>query len=128
MANFQDYQDLSQTVYQQNISNVFHVNNHTWEAVQVKNDPSNGYTGAVYINRDTKEIVLVNRGTEVTDSHDLYSDVQMALALISSQLESSRSLVEFAQNYAQENGYTLSITGYSLGGSLSELPYLQTRR
>lgn len=126
MANFQDYQGLSQAVYQQNISNVVHVNNHTWEAVQVKNDTSNGYTGAVYINKETKEIILVNRGTEVTDSNDLHSDVQMAVALIPSQLDSSQSLVDFAKNYAEQNGYDLSITGHSLGGSLSELQGLQT--
>ena len=125
-ARFADYQGLSQVVYQENLPGVVTINGQHWENIQVKNDPVTGYTGAVFINQETKEMILVNRGTETSDVRDIVNDIQMVANKIPVQYLSSQSLLQYAQNYAQEHGYNLSLTGHSLGGSDVELQGLQT--
>jgi len=120
-ARFADYQGLSQVVYQENLPGVVTINGQHWENIQVKNDPVTGYTGAVFINQETKEMILVNRGTETSDVRDIVNDIQMVANKIPVQYLSSQSLLQYAQNYAQEHGYNLSLTGHSLGGSDAEL-------
>jgi hypothetical protein len=91
-------------------------------------DNTTGYFGAAYFNSRTKEVILVNRGTEPTDVRDLRTDAQMLLDQVPDQFDSAERFYDNIRarilDLDPENpllGATLSITGHSLGGSLTQL-------
>ncbi len=78
-----------------------------------------GYYAAAYLNAQTNEIVIVNRGTN--DLADLVTDMQMALDVVPDQLERAERFYGEVRAEAVDRRATLSITGHSLGGSLTQL-------
>lgn len=78
-----------------------------------------GYYGAAYWNVQTKEIVIVNRGTN--DLADIGADVLLALDVVPNQFLRAEDFYNRARSEAENRGATLSITGHSLGGSLTQL-------
>jgi Ca2+-binding RTX toxin-like protein len=94
--------------------------NETWVFLLQSGDPGQpGYYGAAYFNARTKEVVLVNRGTN--DLADLVTDMQMALDKIPDQREAAEIFYNQVSAEAVARQATLSITGHSLGGSLTQL-------
>lgn len=99
--------------------------NEVWTRIATRSDDDTGYFGAAYFNARTKEVILVNRGTELTDARDLASDAQMLLDQVPDQFNSADSVYSDVRsliiNRTEFQGATLSITGHSLGGSLTQL-------
>ena len=95
----------------------------TWTLRDFSNNDQNGYQGAVFVN-SKNQIVVVNRGTELTSLQDLASDLQMGLGALPSQYASAEELFGRASKIAREMGQTdgdILVTGHSLGGSLTQL-------
>gem|GEM_PF-2404064 len=83
---------------------------------------SDGYRGAVFENVATREIVVSNGGTQLTDIHDVISDFAMGPGSPPPQWVDAVNLTQWAQQYAIENGYgEVTTTGHSLGGALAQL-------
>lgn len=96
---------------------------YTWSQQAYRSD-DNGYQGAVFVNQETHQVVLVNRGTEPSSGSDVYSDLQMGIGHLPDQFASADELFkqagDIAASFGQSSG-NVFITGHSLGGSLSEL-------
>ena len=94
--------------------------NETWVFLRESGSSNQpGYYGAAYFNERTKEVVLVNRGTN--DLADLVTDMQMALDKVPDQRTDAERFYNEVKDVAVVRGATLSITGHSLGGSLTQL-------
>jgi len=139
MPRFEDFAALSNAVYQEllpdalpplvvEVPTAIQGVKEIWTRIATASDNDTGYFGAAYFNSCTKEVVLVNRGTEPTDVRDLRSDAQMLLDQVPTQFASAESFYGRVRNLIlnpnpanQLQGATLSITGHSLGGSLTQL-------
>jgi hypothetical protein len=91
--------------------------------VREVNQPS-GYRGAIYKNIVTNEYVVANTGTEfdVDKLRDLaLTDAQMVLLKANQQLDDARDTVELAIEMAKREGTTVTVTGHSLGGFLTQV-------
>lgn len=82
---------------------------------------NDGYLGEAFINDSTGEIVIANRGTDITNfSHatnllNLWSDVQLTFH-VATQVQ--KDAADFAKQVAKDNpGVAIIETGHSLGGS-----------
>lgn len=84
-----------------------------------------GYFGAIYQNDKTGEIVVVNGGTDVTAlsevSHNGIENNEMIKSLVSQQYNSARQIMQDALSLAAKHSGTVSSTGDSLGGALSQM-------
>ncbi len=124
MPTFEDYLNLSLAVYGDPPSQTIAVNGpggtQEWVFLLEPHPSSQpGYYGAAYLNIATNEIILVNRGTN--DLADVVADLQMALDIPPDQLADAEDFYSQVQTEAVARGATLSITGHSLGGSLTQL-------
>jgi len=85
------------------------------------------YFGAVFINRQTGEMVVAHRGTEpfhIGLSSDLDDDAELAAGRIPGQYRVSRDFLEAVQTKMARDGLTnfgVVHTGHSLGAALSDL-------
>ena len=80
-----------------------------------------GFYAAAYQNVSTGEIVIAFRGTEFTDTGDLAAD---SAILFDSEHRQFVDALEFAlavRDRYQGQGYSISVTGHSLGGALAQL-------
>ena len=87
-------------------------------------DKASGYHGVIYRNKETQELVVVHRGTEFEGDkiRDLaITDAQMALLKVNQQLDGARETVELAMELAKKSGTTVTVTGHSLGGTLTQI-------
>ena len=85
---------------------------------------SNGYQGGVFVHTDTGQIVMVNRGTELTSGGDLSAGLQLGLGKVPEQFASAEALFHEARRIAKsldQPDSALLITGHSLGGALTQL-------
>lgn len=74
------------------------------------------YYGQAYVNKKTKEIVVANRGTVVTNAHDLANDAWIGLGYEHKGQE--HALTYFRAILSQySNEYTVMSAGHSLGGN-----------
>jgi hypothetical protein len=131
MPRFEDYAALSSLVYESSPHEQILVPtavagvNEVWVLLDTTSDNVTGYFGTAYFNSRTKEVILVNRGTELTDVRDLRSDAQMLLDQVPDQFASAESFYgavgDLLSSREDLAGATMSITGHSLGGSLTQL-------
>ena len=134
MPKFEDFAAFSNLVYQSSppeeilIPTAVQGVSELWKLLDTASDNTTGYFGAAYFNSQTKEVILVNRGTELTDVRDLRSDAQMLLDQVPNQFHSADSFYRDIRDRILDPdldnpllGATLSITGHSLGGSLTQL-------
>ncbi len=79
-----------------------------------------GYDAVAFMNDKTGEIVAANRGTELRGADgDLYANFQMAIGNLPHQyIYAKRFLSTIRENYPDAR---ITLTGHSLGGSLSQL-------
>ncbi len=79
-----------------------------------------GFAAAIYLNEEQKQIVLAYRGT--ADLMGWYTDLTSVVGgLITPQLPLAHEATEAAVRLAKERGYSLHMTGHSLGAWLAEL-------
>ena len=96
-----------------------------WENLGVKLPPTAGDSGfyaAAYRNMATGEIVIAFRGTELPDDlGDLTADAAVAT---DGEHQQFVDALEFARQIYEEydqQSYTVTVTGHSLGGGLAQL-------
>ncbi len=94
-----------------------------WTRIANSEPSSNnsGYQGAAFRKEGTNEIVVANRGTEPFSEKfaDIGADKQMAEMKVPDQYQDARNFLSQVQD--ANRGAEVSITGHSLGGSLSQL-------
>ncbi|MES2771295.1 MAG: DUF6792 domain-containing protein, partial [Pseudomonadota bacterium] len=96
----------------------------TWRVEDFASIENTGYQGAVFVNTQTHEVVLANRGTELGSGRDLLNDLSMGIGKLPSQYESASEFYGTATQIAARYGIQdadITITGHSLGGALSQL-------
>jgi len=88
-----------------------------------------GYFGVIYVNHDTRQIVVAHRGTDNLKTL-LVDDIQeIYFGKTSTQHKAAYRLVEQAVTLARSGGeWHLSFTGHSLGAFLAELSVLYCLR
>ncbi|MDX9743436.1 MAG: DUF2974 domain-containing protein [Arcobacteraceae bacterium] len=94
-------------------------------ALEIPFNFKDGFFAEAYRNTQTGEIVIANRGTEITDLGDLKADIQLALFKTTQQEEYAKQFVDAVAQYASnpKNGITFNnvhIVGHSLGGYLTQ--------
>ena len=95
-----------------------------WSVVaSSKPDDIFGYKGYAYKNNTTGEIVIANRGTEPLGTPGVTLDYSNDLQLITNKLPDQYPLAQqFYNDVSSANsGAQITLTGHSLGGSLSQL-------
>jgi Ca2+-binding RTX toxin-like protein len=84
-----------------------------------------GFSGAVYRHTVTNELIVVARGTELTDPGDLRSDTMIAFGVRPTQYFDALDLYHWARSTQLQPGQQMVLTGHSLGGTLMQLVRLQ---
>ncbi|MDF4003891.1 hypothetical protein P3W33_10875 [Luteibacter sp. PPL552] len=82
------------------------------------------YYGAVLENDATSELIVVNKGTEPSNIHDIQADIAMIAMNMPSQWPEAANTMRWALDYAKQHNIPtsqISITGHSLGGALAQL-------
>lgn len=79
----------------------------------------NGFFATVV--KKGNNIIIVYRGTELDDKNDLKDDVNMLINKLPTQYKDAINLYDEVSKYCKNNGYKLSVTGHSLGGSLAAI-------
>ena len=95
--------------------------NNTWRLEDFLGEP-NGYQGAVFVNTETKQVMMISRGSE--EWADAYANFQMGIGLVPDQYYSALKLLASARDIAKEQGTSekdILVAGHSLGGSVSQL-------
>jgi hypothetical protein len=141
MTNFnaEDYKDralLMSDVYNDHVDNENLPKN--WKPLRDYSDPLSGYFGRAYYNDQSREVIIVHRGTEppsvaslyspnarVEIYKDLFSDGQLALGQTPFQLKQAEKFTEIINKEIRNNpefkGFTTEHDGHSLGGWLAQV-------
>lgn len=101
-----------------------------WERLNIPTPPNDvGYDGAAFGRRDATgkivEVVVAHRGTEpVSFDGDWTANLQMGLRKVPDQYEYARNFYQKVQ--AAYGGASVTLTGHSLGGALTQLQAAET--
>jgi len=82
------------------------------------------YRGAVVQDRDTSQIIVVNKGTDPSSIHDIVADFGMGSMGAPTQWPEAAATMRWALEHAERKQIPksdISITGHSLGGALAQL-------
>lgn len=82
------------------------------------------YRGVVVEDMATRQLIVLNKGTDPLNIHDVYADLGMGLMGAPTQWPEATATMRWALDYAHEKHIPLSnisATGHSLGGSLAQL-------
>lgn len=116
---------LSSTIYDHlDAGSVIRSNNHKYEVIYVSPPSATNYRGAVFQDMETGQLIVANKGTDITSLHDIKADLSMGMMLASTQWPEAAATMRAAVGYAHANGIPLSsisATGHSLGGALAQL-------
>jgi len=80
-----------------------------------------GYFGRAYFNKNTKEMIITHRGTELVDVFDFWNDAQMLFYVAPSQFKSASAFISHITLQCKGGINYLSFSGHSLGAALAEL-------
>lgn len=86
-----------------------------WDTI----DDKNGFFACVYQKDD--EMVIVYRGTEISDKEDLRNDKEMFNHVLPEQSQNALQVYDMVNKYCKEKGMELTVIGHSLGGSLAQI-------
>ncbi len=134
MPNTQQHADLAEDSYNKlrvgenpiGESNTLKVGGIDYKVLNHASNPINDYQGTVY-QAPNGEIIVAHRGTELTSAKDLQADGQMVSSRTNMQIPDALALTAWAINKAKEQhdrtglNPTVSLTGHSLGGALTEV-------
>ncbi len=151
MATYQDYQTLANKIYnfgkldENGIDASINIvvdptssNPITWKKVVLEegingsatkflevDNPDSGYYGAVYGKLDTAgnltgEYILVSRGTNNLNNY-IHDAEMWATDVVPAEYYDAKALMDRTQEYLKSNSGTLTVTGHSLGGSITQL-------
>ncbi|UZW60078.1 XVIPCD domain-containing protein [Lysobacter enzymogenes] len=100
------------------------INDATYKLLEVAENKSSGYQGAVFQKEDSGEIVVAHRGTEFKDEFIddvLRADGGMVATRANQQTKDASALTERAMEIARKQGVPVTVTGHSLGGCLAQI-------
>lgn len=93
-----------------------------------------GFWSSTFLNHPSKQVVIVHRGTEIPNWYQLQTDINIALDNVSPEeiekidWHTCQSLLNNALKQENRkfvrNDYTVTITGHSLGGWISQISTL----
>jgi len=80
--------------------------------------PSSNHQRGVYINNNTKDIVIAHRGTNTSSRSNLISDVAIGFGTQGSTERFNRAVRKDAKIKKAFPDHTIQLTGHSLGGTI----------
>ena len=80
--------------------------------------PSSNHQRGVYINNDTKDIVIAHKGTTSTSRANIISDVNIAFGFQNSTERFKRATRKDAKIKSAFPNHNITLTGHSMGGSV----------
>lgn len=94
--------------------------NSNWKEAEAIKNTETGFYGEVFINEETKELIIGYCGTN--DMEDATTDdLDMMLKSVPDQYDDALNLYKKYADDPEYSDYKISITGHSLGASLAEL-------
>lgn len=85
---------------------------------QLADTPGDATKACIYVQESTRSVAIGYRGTNLTDTHDLASDVQIILGLSAMDARVAESLAIYDRVRALWPDYHISVCGHSLGGTV----------
>lgn len=82
----------------------------------------NGYKSVVFINQNTKQILIATAGTVPTDIYDLRDDAYIAAGTFPSKVDQVKYMINYISKSlgGDIDSYTFNVTGHSLGAVLTD--------
>lgn len=131
MISINNFVKFNTAAYKQKFSN-----DESWQKLTDSNElglSKHGYYGIAFINKQDKKIVIANSGTNFNflDLADLYGDLKSNYQISQHQLPDQylNGAKPFMQSILNNsdftNNYHISITGHSMGATLSELQLIE---
>ncbi|SFR91878.1 Protein of unknown function [Dyella sp. OK004] len=108
------------------LSHPFVIDGHSYIIIDAINNAQTGYQARAYQRIDTKEVVIVERGTDPR-ANDAVADFKMVRERTNLQWpeaeQFAKRVINNVEKDAAERGYfpQITVTGHSLGGTLAEL-------
>ncbi|WP_169713791.1 DUF6792 domain-containing protein [Paludifilum halophilum] len=88
----------------------------------------NGFSGRVFINKETKQVIIAYRGTDPdTEYTDIKSDLGLGLGFDINQYKSARKFYQRVLSKYEDKGYSFAQVGHSLGGHLAQKMALENK-
>lgn len=119
------YAFLSQTIYEPlDVGSKLRSDTREFRVRYISPLSSTNYRGMVVQDVATGQLVVVNKGTDPTNVHDLIADLGMGMMGAPTQWPEAARTMRWALDYAEQNHIPkghISITGHSLGGALAQL-------
>ncbi|MDR6936555.1 hypothetical protein [Luteibacter sp. 3190] len=119
------YAFLSQTIYESlDVGSKLRSDTREFRVRYISPPSSTNYRGMVVQDVVTGQLVVVNKGTDPTNVHDLIADLGMGMMGAPTQWPEAARTMRWALDYAEQNHIPkghISITGHSLGGALAQL-------
>lgn len=121
----EQYAFLAHTIYKPLVvEDEIYSDTRKYTVLYVSPPSATNYRGAVVQDESTKQIVVVNKGTDPFVVHDIMADLGMGMMGKPTQWPEAANTMLWALNHARENNIPIkdvSITGHSLGGALAQL-------
>jgi len=121
----EQYAFLSQAIYDPlTVGSALKSDTRTFTVRYVSPPSATNYRGVVVQDRATKQLVVVNKGTDPANVHDLVADLGMGMMGAPTQWPEAAHTMREALRIARTERIPtrdVSITGHSLGGALAQL-------
>lgn len=123
-----NYAELAEDAYQDREAGAtLTLGDNKYKVLAQVQDSKTGYSGTIYQDVSSRQIVIAHRGTEPGTAQDLFTDAKLVTHGENNQLGKALELATLAGRFAnveeQKTGKRpeVSNTGHSLGGTLAEL-------
>ena len=99
-----------------------------WKVLQISDSRWDSYFGVAYKNESTKHIVIAHKGTDPKNLGDLLTDTEGIVAnRRTGHQEYAKDFTDLVIGNPENEGYTFSCTGHSLGAWLAQICVLHSK-